>query len=125
MATQKENRVNKVMETTLKNLSSYVDVNSVVGNPIETNDGNLIIPISKVTFGLLSGGGEYGKINLFKKSDDLPFSAGNGMIVSLKPCGFLIKDNKGEYKVLAGGESSYEYLLEKAGDFITKLKENN
>jgi sporulation protein YtfJ len=112
------------METTLKNLSTYIDVNSAVGTPISTKEGDLIIPLSKVTFGLLAGGGEYGKTNIFKKGEDLPFSAGNGAIVSLKPCGFLIKNAKGEFKVLAGGESSYEFLIDKAGDFLTKLKEN-
>ena len=92
MAYQKESRINTVMETTLKNLSTYIDVKSAVGTPITTKDGDLIIPLSKVTFGLLAGGGEYGKTNIFKKGEDLPFSAGNGAIVSLKPCGFLIKN---------------------------------
>lgn len=124
MSSKKENKINTVMETALKNLGACIDVNTVIGTPINTNDGNVIIPVSKVTFGILSGGGEYGKVNIFKKGEDLPFSAGNGAIVSMKPCGFLVKDKNGEYKVLACGEGSTEFLLEKASDFYNKIKDN-
>ena len=62
------NRINNVIETTLKNLGNIIDVNTVVGAPIKTIDGSLIIPISKVVVGVLAGGGEYGKVNLFKSA---------------------------------------------------------
>ena len=91
MYSESESRINKVVETALKNLNGLADVSTVVGKPIKTEDGDYIFPLSKVTLGILSGGGEYGKITLFKKNSDLPFSAGNGSIISVKPCGFLIK----------------------------------
>lgn len=93
----------------------------VVGKPIKTDDGSIIIPLSKVTVGVLAGGGEYGKINIFKKGSDLPYSAGNGTIVSVKPCAFLYKDGK-TYKVLTIADNAYEKLIDKAGDFIADLK---
>lgn len=118
----KNSRINRVVETTFKNLSSIVDVNTVVGTPINDNDGNCIIPIAKVTMGLLTGGGEYGKLNWFKKGEDLPFSAGNGSIVSLKPCGFLIKTRDSEdYKILTMGNSTYDSILEKVTEFLSNL----
>ena len=104
----------------LKNLGNMFDVSSVIGNPIKTDDGNLIFPIAKITVGELSGGGEYGRINIFKKSSDLPFSAGNGAIVSVKPCGFLIKNNS-DYKIISVSENSYEKIIEKATDFLEKI----
>ena len=106
------NKINNVIETTLKNLSNVIDVNTVIGNPITSPDGSLIIPISKVIVGVLSGGGEYGKINLFKSGKDLPYSAGNGAIVSVKPCGFLINEGNG-YKMVSVSETTYEKLFEK------------
>lgn len=118
------NRINKAIETSLKNVNSLVDVNMVVGKPIKSDDGAIFIPISKVTVGVLAGGGEYGKINIFKKGSDLPYSAGNGTIVSVKPCGFLYKDGK-NYKILTVSDNAYEKLLDKATDFISELKDND
>ena len=118
------NRINNVIETTLKNLGNIIDVNTVVGTPIKTIDGSLIIPISKVVVGVLAGGGEYGKVNLFKNGKDLPYSAGNGAIVSVKPCGFLINEGNG-YKMISVSDSPYEKLLEKTTDFFEKLNSEN
>ncbi len=118
------NRINNVIETTLKNLGNIIDVNTVVGAPIKTIDGSLIIPISKVIVGVLAGGGEYGKVNLFKSGKDLPYSAGNGAIVSVKPCGFLINEGNG-YKMISVSDSPYEKLLEKTTDFFEKLNSEN
>lgn len=115
-----QNRINNVIETTLKNLENIIDVNTVIGSPIKANDGSMIIPISKVIVGVLAGGGEYGKVNLFKSGNDLPYSAGNGAIVSVKPCGFLINEGNG-YKMISVSDSPYEKLFEKTTDFFEKL----
>lgn len=115
------NRINKAIETALKNLSTMVDVNTVVGKPIKTENGEYVVPISKVTVGVLSGGGEYGKVGIFKKGSDLPYSAGNGAIISVKPCGFLLKDGE-KFRIITVSENPYEKLIEKATDFIDNLK---
>ena len=114
-------KINKTIETALQNLSAMVDVNTVVGKPIKSDNGEYIVPISKVTVGVLAGGGEYGKINIFNKGSDLPYSAGNGAIVSMKPCGFLIKEGD-KYKILSVADNPYEKLLEKATDFISEIQ---
>ena len=118
------NKINKVVDTALKDLNTIIDVNTAIGTPIKTDDGDLILPISKVTLATLSGGGEYGKTGLFKK-DDLPFSAGNGSIISLKPSAFLIKEGK-NYKLMALDDSPYDKIIEKATDIFNNLtdKEN-
>lgn len=115
----KNSRINEIIENAIKNMNGLIDVNTVVGAPIENKGGDLIIPVSKVTFGLLTGGGEYGKVNIFKTASDLPHTGGNGTVVSVKPCGFLIKNSAGEYKVLSVGTNGiYENLLEKTADLI-------
>ena len=97
---QDNNKITNVIKSTFKNLSSIIDVNTVIGKPIKTEGGEYVVPISKVTVGVLMGGGEYGKVTIFKKNEDLPYSAGNGAIVSIKPCGFLVKDEN-KYKILS------------------------
>ncbi len=118
------NRINNVIETTLKNLGNIIDVDAVIGKPITAQDGTTIIPISKITIGMLAGGGEYGKVSIFKKGDDLPYSAGNGAIVSVKPCGFLVNDGDG-YKMVSISDSPYEKMLEKATNFFEKLNKQD
>lgn len=117
-------KINGAIDTALKNLGAMVDVNTAIGKPIKDDEGNLIIPVSKVTFGVLSGGGEYGKINIFKKGSDLPYSAGNGAIVSMKPCGFLVKSNN-DYKLISFTEKGYDALLDKFADIISDIKTEN
>ena len=119
---KQQNKINNAIETALKNLSGLIDVNTVIGSPVKNECGDMIIPVSKVTFGLLAGGGEYGKLNIFKKGSDLPYSAGNGAIVSIKPCGFLLK-TEGSYKVLSITDNAYENLIEKTADLISGMKE--
>ncbi len=117
------NRINDVLETAMKNLGGLIDVNTVIGSPIKTEEGDLIIPVSKVTFGTLSGGGEYGKLNIFQKNSDLPYSAGNGAIVSIKPCGFLLKSVGEDYKVLPVATDMVSGILDKTVDIIADLGE--
>ena len=123
MRSQQENsnRISQTMNALLKNLSEVIDVNTVVGCPIKMQDGDYVVPISKVTVGVLTGGGEYGKISIFKNSEDLPFSAGNGAIVSIKPSGFLVKEQD-KYKIIGASPNSYEKILDKASDLIMDLK---
>ncbi len=126
MHQKNENRINTVVDTAIKNISSLLDVNTVIGKPILTDDGSTVIPVTKVTLGVLSGGGEYGKVTVFKSGEDLPFSAGNGAVISVKPCAFLIKENKDEkYKILSVGGSSYDKIIDKSAEIIEKLTETD
>ncbi|MBO4251482.1 MAG: sporulation protein YtfJ [Clostridia bacterium] len=120
----KNDRINGIFDIALKNIQNLVDVNTVVGSPITTDSGDCIIPVSKVSFGVLTGGGEYGKVNIFKNSSDLPFSAGNGTVVAIKPCGFLIKSD-GEYRVLPVGSGNLDAALDKVTDFFQNLNKDD
>ncbi|MBE7090025.1 MAG: hypothetical protein E7362_04400 [Clostridiales bacterium] len=119
------NRINTVIETALKHLSGLADANTVVCSPIQYENGDFVIPVTSVTLGYLSGGGEYGKVSVFKKGKDLPFSAGNGAIVSLKPCAFLIKTAQNDYKILSVSTQPIEKLIDKIGDFLDKSTKEN
>ena len=46
-----------LMKTAMQSIKEMVDVNTVVGDAVETNDGSVIIPISQVACGFASGGG--------------------------------------------------------------------
>ena len=115
-----ENKINAVIETAMKNLNELIDVNTVVGKPIKTESGT-VFPISKVTMGFMTGGGEYGEVKLFKKDNKLPFAGGSGAIISLKPTGFLVQED-GKFKVLSVSEVGK--LMDTATEIIDNIQEN-
>ena len=51
--------IENILSTAMENLKAMIDVDTVVGKPVVTADGVTVIPISKVSFGFASGGGEY------------------------------------------------------------------
>lgn len=115
-----ENKINAVIETAMNSLNNLIDVNTVVGKPIHTDSGT-VFPISKVTMGFMTGGGEYGEVKIFQKDNSLPFAGGSGAIVSLKPAGFLVQEN-GKFKIVSVGDMGK--LMDTASDIIENLQEN-
>ncbi len=94
-----EHPIESVMKTTMENLKEMIDVNTIVGDAVETSEGTVIIPISKVSFGFVSGGGEYSQqLGLKKMKDEAtgateeekPFAGGSGAGVSVNPIAFLV-----------------------------------
>ncbi len=117
-----ENKITAVIESAMKNLSAMIDVNTVIGKPVETENG-AVFPVCKVTLGFMTGGGEYGEVKLFKKDSALPFAGGSGAVVSLKPAGFLVREN-GKYRLEAFYEG-LDKLVDSAEDIIKKIQEDN
>lgn len=119
-----ENKVNKLVERSLRDLNNLVDVNTVVGNPIATASGYQIIPVSKVTMGYLSGGGDLGEVKVIKSDETVPFAGGSGAVVSLKPAGFLLDDGKTCQYILAG-DDPLDNLIDKAADLLKGLRKSD
>ncbi|CAB1128700.1 Uncharacterized spore protein YtfJ [Candidatus Hydrogenisulfobacillus filiaventi] len=75
-----------LMKTAMESIKGMIDVNTVVGNPVQTPEGATIIPISRVTLGFAAGGGDYGHM----EAGSLPFGGGSGAGVTVQPVGFLV-----------------------------------
>ena len=83
--------IENIMSTTLENIRDMIDVNTVVGEPITAGDGATIIPISRVSFGFVAGGGEYGAPRKTEPgAGEHPFAGGTGAGVTVQPLGFLV-----------------------------------
>ena len=90
---QQQHPIDNMMQTTMESIRGMVDVNTVVGAPIMDQKGTTIIPISKVSFGFVAGGGEYAVEDGKQKpvpTDIFPFAGGTGAGVSVQPVGFLV-----------------------------------
>ncbi len=86
--------ISGLTDNSMKNLKTLVDADSVIGNPIVTPDGTMIIPVSKVNFGFASGGSD-----LAAKSPKDVFGGGSGGGVTIQPICFLVVKN-GDVKLL-------------------------
>ncbi len=91
--------IESLMDTAMNNLKEMIDVNTIVGESIETINGTVIIPISKVTFGFAAGGSEFNGETMDEYSKEgideeisyrLPFGGGSGAAVNITPVGFVI-----------------------------------
>lgn len=100
--------IESLMGTSMESIREMVDVNTVVGDAVQTQDGSTIIPISKVSFGFVAGGGEYGQ----PMAEDLPFAGGAGAGVSVQPMGFLVCSPNGVRLLSASCASPMERIVE-------------
>ena len=136
-----EHPIEGLMTTAMNSIKDMIDVNTIIGEPIETSNNIVIIPISKVSFGFAAGGSEFKgeTINEYSKREKeeqvqyrLPFGGGSGAGVNIEPVAFLVVSN-GIVKLLPVTHDSYvdkliDYvpdLLDKSGDFIKNLKDKN
>ena len=91
-----EHPISELMQTAMSSMKDMVDVNTVlgdavtVGHPVQASSGSTIIPISRVTFGYMTAGGDLLADKPAKDAPDFPFAGGSGAGVSVQPVGFLV-----------------------------------
>ena len=115
-------KLENVMETSLKNVKSMLDANTVIGDPITTPDGTVVIPVSKVSVGFVSGGSDFAS----KTNPKLCFGGGSGAGVTINPVSFLIISPSGSVNILPVGQgtvSSIEKIIDMAPGVIEQIKE--
>ena len=116
----------ELTDSTLKNLRTLVDANTIIGDAITTPDGSTILPVSKVSFGFGTGGGD---LPISKGSD--PFGGGTGGGVTIEPIAFLvIRPGKVELLQLQSADNTADRLvnlvpqvIEQIGSLIGKKTE--
>lgn len=114
--------IENIMQTTMSEIRDMIDVNTVVGEAVITPDGNTIIPISKVCFGFVSGGGEYG--DAIQKNDNAsyPFAGGSGAGISISPVAFLVVGEDNIKMMCVNHRNTYEKIIEAVPGFINEIK---
>lgn len=88
-----EHPIGKLMQTAMSSIKDLVDVNTVIGDPVQASSGATIIPISRVSFGYITAGGDLTsqeKTRRVVDPVDFPFAGGSGAGVSVQPVGFLV-----------------------------------
>ncbi len=130
--------IENIMKTTMEQLKEMVDVNTIVGTPILTTGETMILPVSKVSMGFFSGGGEYGqqqkqavKAPIARSGEELsesggdcyPFAGASVAGMTLTPLAFLSVTG-GSVKVLpACSQGTLDRALELLPESITTLEQ--
>ena len=104
----------------MESIREMVDVNTVIGDPVSTQDGSTIIPVSRVSFGFVAGGGEYTGGSV--RPENLPFAGGAGAGVSVNPVGFLVCSPGGVRLLSASCASPMERVVEMIPQALDALR---
>jgi sporulation protein YtfJ len=109
-----------LLSSSMEKIRDLVDVNAIIGDPITSPDGTVIIPISKVTFGFVSGGSD-----VPTKAPNDVFAGGAGAGVTIKPQAFIVIKADGDVKLLeVGADNSFiDGLITGVPDLINKVKD--
>ncbi len=111
--------IQEIMGISMDKLHEMVDVNTIIGDPINSPDGTIVIPVSKVSFGFVSGG------------SDLPtqtpekFAGGSGAGVTVKPQAFIVIKKDGDVKLMemgAAAPSAVDSIMDALPGLIDKIK---
>ena len=125
--------IEALMKTAMESIQQMVDVNTIVGDAVETPDGSVIIPISRVSCGFAAGGSEFpppegqkedsannGQAP-GKEAPALPFGGGSGAGVSVQPVGFLVVGN-GQVRLLPVDSNAVaERIIDLVPDVFDKI----
>lgn len=109
-----------LMNTAMESLKSMVDVNTILGDPVETPDGFVVVPVSRVSFGFAAGGTEFEAPG--SDGDEFPFGGGSGAGISLQPVAFLVV-GQGQIRLLPIDKHAiYDRLLDMAPDVVERIQ---
>ena len=119
-----EHPIQGIMSTALQNIKEMIDVNTIIGNPVTTPDGTVIIPVSKVTFGFCAGGTEFG--NPVVKNEGLKsnFGGGSGAGVTINPVAFLVVNGTNVRMLsMSSASTAADKIVDMIPEILTKFKE--
>lgn len=126
-----ENKISDMIRTSLENVKDIVDSNTVIGEAVPTSNGTVIIPVSKVSIGIATGGLDY-KGKTKEQNKPANFGGAGGTGVSVKPVAFLVVKADGDVALLnvdypteSGADDTVELiasLIKKSPEIINKIK---
>lgn len=112
-----EHPIERIMDSALGKMRVLTDADVIVGNPITMPDGTSVVPISKISVGLVTGGGEYNG----KQNDEYPFAGASGAGMSITPVCFLVGDGKSVRMLNVGSKSLVDKVVEVVPDVVGSL----
>jgi len=125
-----EHPIEGLMLTAMNSIKDMIDVNTIIGEPIQAANNIAVIPISKVSFGFAAGGSEFKgeTVDEYNRSDKdeqiqyrLPFGGGAGAGVSVNPVAFLVIQGSVVKLLPVDHSTSLDKLLDYIPDLFEKV----
>lgn len=113
----REHPIESIMDSAFGKIRTLTDADIIVGDPIITPDGTSIIPISKVSIGIVSGGGEYSD----KQRGEYPFAGASGAGMSISPVCFLVSDGKSVRMLTTDSKSPFDKVMDTVPNVVGSL----
>ena len=119
-----ETKMSDIIKASIEGIKSFTDMETVIGSAITTPSGVTVIPVSKVSMGIATGGIDYGK---GRHETDQNFGGGGGTGLSITPVAFLTVGRDAEVNLIQvnGGNQDVDKILnliERAPEIIEKIK---
>ena len=119
-----ENKLQEIIQSSLENIRSMIDANTVIGNTISTPSGTAIIPVSKISMGFASGGMDFnGKNEEAMRARLQNFGGGGGTGLSIAPVGFLVVGADGSVDMINVGMEAQNGAIEQVAGVIERSPE--
>ena len=129
---EESNKMREMIDASLSNIKTLLDANTIIGDPIVTESGTTIIPVSKISVGYVSGGLDYNKKKGEKDQDkNAPsnFGGGGGTGISVSPVAFIVINGEGKAEMLniassgsPDAASQIVNLVDRSPEIIEKIK---
>ena len=113
-----DNKVSNLVTSSMEKLREIVDSNTVVGDPITTPDGTVLLPISKISVGFGAGGSD-----IPSSKEKQLFGGGSGGGVTITPMAFVVISPAGDTKLLQLSDQpgSVDRVVDLVPDLIGKV----
>ena len=113
----KEQSASGILGTSIEKIKDLVDVSTIIGEPMDLDDGIKIIPVSKVSYGFASGGSDFPS-----KSNAELFGGGGGAGITITPIAFIVVNN-GEVSIkhISTEEGSIERTIGMIPDVVNSV----
>lgn len=119
-----ENKMSDIIKASMDGIRSFTDMETAIGNAITTPNGVTVIPVSKVTMGIATGGIDYADKH---SSPSQNFGGGGGSGLSITPIAFLTVGRDAEVKLIEINTTSHDVdrissLIEHSPEIIERIK---
>lgn len=113
------NKIENLMNSSLEKIKEIVNADTIIGKSIVTEDGTIVIPVSKVSYGFASGGSDF----CSEKSSNDMFGGGNGAGVNIIPVAFLVISKNGDVKLMQieSFNSTVDRIISLLPDVVNKV----
>ncbi len=119
-----DTKMGDIIRASLDGIKSFTDMDTVIGGAINTPSGVTVIPVSKVSMGIATGGIDYGAAHVGNRQN---FGGGGGTGLSITPVAFLTVGRDAEINLIhinsGGGEvDRIASLIEHSPEIIERIK---